>query len=270
MSEQTGLLQGRRGLIVGVSSKNSVGFHCARNALRHGAQVAVTYRPVHRERGISTAESLGAASAFAYEARDGEAAPALIAELGRTWDSLDFLVHTVAHVPDGALTRPLLEATPAEFESVLAVSVHSLISLCHAALPLLARSDSPRVLTLTSAGEKFVIPHYHLLGIAKAALAATVRYLAADLGPYGILCNALSFPLVPTDGALRAVGPETAGATLRHFARRAMTAAPAGLEDIAEMVAALCSPTIRSLTGQTINQDSGISLIYLPASPTPR
>src|SRR5690606_25197280 len=127
------------------------------------------------------------------------------------WDGrLDFVVHTIAHAPAGVLARPLLALEQHHFGAALDASVFSLVAAARHASPRLERSPSGRIVTLTSASARLMTPNYHLMGIAKGALDATVLYLAQELGPRRIACNAVSFSLIPTDGALRVVGAEAA------------------------------------------------------------
>jgi enoyl-[acyl-carrier-protein] reductase (NADH) len=106
------------------------------------------------------------------------------------------------------------------------------------------------------------MPSYHAVGIAKAALEAATRYLAFELGPCGILCNVVSFSLVETDAALRAVGSEAAEATRRHLAKRSMTRASTTLADVGQAVAYFASPLLRNVTGETLTVDGGFSRAY--------
>jgi enoyl-[acyl-carrier protein] reductase I len=156
------------------------------------------------------AERLGAVR-VEFEATDEGSIEAAFARVGSEFGRLDFLLHTLVHAPEGLLARPATSLTAREFHDAMETGVRSLLVACRYALPLLERSESPRVVALSSAGAAFAMPNYHAVGIAKAALEAAVRYLALELGPKRrVLCNTVSFFLIETDAAVRAVGAEAA------------------------------------------------------------
>jgi enoyl-[acyl-carrier protein] reductase I len=257
----TRVLEGSRGLVLGVSGENGVGYQLAKTAIELGATVAIAHRPQRRDVCASLAERLGCARVEIEATDEASFEPAFSqvdAELGR----LDFLVHTLVHVPEGALSRPVTSITAAEMRDTIEVGVRSLLVACRHALRLFERSDAPRVVALTSAGAGFAMPNYHVIGIAKAALEAAVRYLALELGPRRILCNAVSFSLIETDAAVRAVGKEAAEATRRHLAKRSPTQKSTTFDDVARTVAYLCSPLAQNLTGEVLNVDGGFSKNY--------
>ena len=256
-----GILAGRRGLILGVSSENSAGYACAAAAIEQGASVAITHRPSRRGTVSALAARLGA-ERVELEATSESSVREAFAQVGVLLGGLDFLVHTLVHVPDGILTRPATAITAAEFQTTMEVGVRSLLVACRFAQPLLEHSTAPRVVALSSGGGESAMPSYHAVGIAKAALAAAVRYLALELGPRGTLCNVVSFSLVDTDAALSAVGRDAAEATRRHLAKRSMTRANTTLADVGEAVAYFASPLLRNVTGETLTVDGGFSRAY--------
>jgi enoyl-[acyl-carrier protein] reductase I len=256
----TALLGGRAGLVLGASSEDSVGFHAARQLQALGARVAVSLRPARSafmprlvELGLSPVE-LDAFEPGSVERAVERAG----AQLGR----LDFLVHTLVHVPEGALARSVLELSARELADVMEVGVRSLLVATRAALPWLAASDCPRIVTLLSGGADFAMPSYHAVGIAKSALAASVRYLAAELGPRGILCNAVNFSILETAAARRVIGEERTAQTRQHLSKRSMTHATLGYDDVTRAIAFLCSPLCSNLTGEQLTVDGGFSRSY--------
>jgi len=251
-----------RGVVVGVSAERSVGFACARALGDAGADVAITYRPQREGTVLALAARIGVL-AVPLELDDPRSITAAFAFLERAYGHLDFLVHTLMHVPPGLLERPLTELDRDGFHRVLDVGVHSLVVLCRHARPLLARSEAPRVVTISSPCGHRMTPHYHVAGIAKAALEATLLYLAHELGPERILCNAVSPGLIDTDGAVGVVGADLAAATRSHMARRAATRRATDLADVADCVAWLCSPKLRNVTGEVITVDGGHARAYL-------
>jgi enoyl-[acyl-carrier protein] reductase I len=256
-----GLLAGCRGLVLGVSSENSTGFQCARALSRFGAEVAVTCRP-QRKQAVAELVQEFDGLVLELEATKEESFDRAFAELERKFGRLDFLVHTLVHVPDGALTKPSYELSADEFYQVMDIGVRSLLAACKRALPLFAASKHPRVVALTSAGAEFAIPRYHVVGVAKAALASAVRYLGQELGPRGVLCNSLSFSIVDTDAARRVIGESETEQTRNYLAKRAMTGARLEFEHVTNAIAFLSSPLCANLTGQTLNVDGGFSRNY--------
>jgi enoyl-[acyl-carrier protein] reductase I len=142
------------------------------------------------------------------------------------------------------------------------VGVRSLLALARYARPWLLRSGSPRIVAMLSGGADFAMPSYHLVGLVKAALAAAVRYLAAELGPDKILCNAVNFSMLETDAARRLIGPERTQQTRQHLAKRSMTRAPLEYADVTSAIAFLASPLCRNLTGEALVVDGGFSKSY--------
>ncbi|MFE9220263.1 enoyl-ACP reductase [Streptomyces lavendulae] len=262
MPELPALLHGRRGLIIGVSRENSVGYHCARTFRRLGAQVAISYRPSRSAHGSALAARLGCSLHVSLDWNDEPSVTAAFQRIESDWERLDFLIHTTVHTPPRTLNRPLTELSSQAFSSALSTGAYSLIAAARHGAPLLKRSSSPRLVTLTSAGDSFVIPGYHVLGITKAALNAGVRYLAHELGQHGILCNGLSFSLVDTAGATQAIGADAVGRARAHLARTAPTHAALDMEQVTLMTALLASAYLRNVTGQIITQDGGYSQVY--------
>ncbi len=256
------LLASRRGVVLGVSGENGVGFHAARAFRAAGAEVTVAHREARREVVTPLASALGC-ERIELDFRDERAVAHAFGELGRRHERLDFLLHTLVHVPDGVLEKPVTELSAPEFAEVLEIGVRSLLVACRYALPLLRRSDAPRVVTLLSPGGDRAVPHYHAVGIMKGALAAAVRYLALELGPLGVLCNAVSFSIVDTDAARRVIGEELTHKTRAALAKRAFTRRATDYDDVARSLTYLVSPLATNVTGETLHVDGGFSRGYL-------
>jgi len=262
MAEQPAqILADCRGVVLGVSTPNSVGFQCARAFSERGARVAVSCRP-QRLPAVQDWVQPFAGLAVPLEASEESSFDSAFAQLESGLGRLDFLVHSLVHVPDGILNRPVFELSAAEFSSVMDVGVRSLLAACRRALPLFAASRHPRVVALISGGAEFAIPNYHAVGIAKAALAAAVRYLALELGPKGVLCNALSFSIIDTDAAQRVIGSSESAKTRDYLAKRSMTRGALSFEHVTNAVAFLSSPLCANITGETLNVDGGFSRSY--------
>ena len=258
--ELPALLGGRRGLVLGVSSENSVGFQVARHLQALGAELAVSLRP--SKSGLLP--RLGELGMLGVEldALDEASIERALRHVGERFERLDFLIHALVHAPQAALERPVLELSAHDFAETMEVGVRSLLVAARHAQPLLARSNAPRIVTLLSGGADFAMPAYHAVGMAKAALAAAVRYLAAELGPQGILCNAVNFSILETDAALRVIGEERTLQTRQHLSKRSMTRKPLSFADVAQAVAFLSSPLCSNLTGEALTVDAGFSRSY--------
>ena len=256
------LLLNRRGIVLGVSSENSVGYHAARGFRSLGAELTFTHRAARGQELAPLAEGLGCARAE-LDCRDERAVEQVMNEAGERYGRLDFLVHTLVHVPEGALDRPVFELSAEDFAQAMEVGIRSLLVACRAALPWLRRSEAPRVVTLLSPGSERALGRYHVVGIAKGALAAAVRYLALELGPLGVLCNAVNFSIVETDAARRVIGAELTEKTRSALARRAFTRRATDYADVVNALAYLASPLCSNVTGEALNVDGGFSRGYL-------
>jgi enoyl-[acyl-carrier protein] reductase I len=254
------LLSDKRGLVLGVSNQDGVGFRAAEELRRQGAEVAVSSRSRESpflselvERGYGPVE---------LDAFDEGSVARALRQVGERFGRLDFLVHTLVHVPPGSLERPLTELSARELADAMEVGVRSLLVAARYARPWLEKSSSPRIVALLSGGADFAMPSYHVVGLVKAALSAAIRYLAAELGPAGILCNAVNFSILETEAARRVIGVERTAQTRAHLAKRAMTRAPLAYEDVTRAVAFLASPLCSNLTGEALLVDGGFSKSY--------
>jgi enoyl-[acyl-carrier protein] reductase I len=257
------LLADCRGLVLGVSGANSVGYHCARLLAAHGATVAITYRPARAPACGPLLAAGGLARGLEVDVQDEASIQAAVECIGAEWGRIDFIVHAIVGVPEGTLGRPLLALTREEYREVMEVTAYSLIAACRHAAPWMTRSAHPRVVALTSPAAQRTTPNYHAVGIAKAALSTALLYLGAELGPRGILCNGVGFSLIETDGARRAVGEKLAAATRTSLQKRAPTRQAVEYEHIARTVAFLASPLCANMTGEILTVDGGFSRIYL-------
>lgn len=255
------MLAGQSGLVLGVSRRASVGYHCARTFRSMGAEVAITQRGREPATERELESELGVL-ALPMNVLDEHSVADAFAALAQRRDRLDFLVHCLVHVPPGGLSGSALEISRDDFSEAMEVGARSLLVCARHALPLLRRSEAPRIVALFSAGGEFAIPNYHLVGIVKGALAATLRYLALELGPLGVLCNGVSFPMLETGAAERVLGKETVEKTRNHLGKRSMTRTPGTFESVANTVAFLVSRNCQNLTGEIINVDGGYCRSY--------
>ncbi|HLT03083.1 MAG TPA: SDR family oxidoreductase, partial [Geminicoccaceae bacterium] len=188
MSDPLPLMAGKKGLIMGIANERSLAWGIAKAVAAHGAQLAVTYQgEVMEKRVRPLAEQLGAAPVMSADVTDPSSLDALFATLSEDWRRLDFLVHAIAYADKEELKGKYLDTSAANFQKSLMISCYSFTDLCRRAAPLMTEGGS--LLTLTYAGAERVMPHYNVMGVAKAALEASVRYLAVDLGGAGIRVN---------------------------------------------------------------------------------
>ena len=186
-----GLMKGKKGLIVGVANNKSIAYGIAKACHREGAELAFTYlTDAIKKRVDPIATEFGSDKVYKLDVANKEEFTALRENLERDFGKLDFIVHSVAFAPREALDGRFVNTSKEAFEIAMNISVYSLIELVREMLPLM--KDGGSVVTLSYLGSVRYIPHYNVMGVAKAALEASVRYLAADLGPQNIRVNAIS------------------------------------------------------------------------------
>ncbi len=247
------LLDGKRGLIVGIANEHSIAAGCGRAFRRDGARLAVTYLN-DKSRGYvePVAQELGAEIFLPLNVEEDDQLEALFDYIGRTWGTLDFLLHSVAFCPKEDLHGRVVNCSKHGFARAMDVSVHSLIRLAHKAEPLMASGGC--ILTVSYYGAERVVDNYNIMGPVKAALESTVKYLAADLGSRNIRVNALSPGPLMTRAA----------SGINHFDQlidEARSRAPqhrlVTLEDIGNMASGLVSDRAKNVTGNISYVDAG-------------
>ena len=191
MNDSNLLMAGKRGLIMGVANERSLAWGIARATAGHGAELAFSYQgEALKKRVLPLAGSVGSDVILPCDVTDDASIESLFGEIKSRWGGLDFLVHAIAFSDKEELKGRYLDTSAENFASTLAVSCYSFTALCRHAVTLMP--DGGSLLTLTYAGAERVMPHYNVMGVAKAALEASVRYLAADLGTDKIRVNAIS------------------------------------------------------------------------------
>jgi enoyl-[acyl-carrier protein] reductase I len=250
-----GTLAGTHGLVVGVANKRSIVWAIARAAAAEGARLALTYQNERLEENVrDLAAGLSNAIVLPLDVTRDDQVAAVFEALDREFGALDFLVHGAAYAPREALSAPFVETSREDFRVALDVSVYSLVALARGAKPLLERRGGGSILTLTYLGSERVFPNYNVMGVAKAALEATVRYLAADLGPAGIRVNAISAGPVRT---LAASGIAGFTGILDHYRQRAPLRRTVETAEIADAAVFLLGPAGRGVTAEVLMVDAG-------------
>ncbi len=254
-----GLMTGKRGLIVGVANDRSIAWGIAQALHAAGAELAFTYVNEAIEKRVRPlAATLGATLILPCDVGSDELISATFAELGQSWPQLDFLIHAVAFANKDELNGAFLRTSREGFRLALDISAYSLTALVKAADAMLAPDAS--IVTLTYHGAAQVVPNYNVQGVAKAALEASVRYLAADLGPRGIRVNAISAGPIRTLAASGITG-------IRDMIKGQAEIAPlrrnVTIEDVGKNVLWLCSDLSSGVTGEIVYVDAGAHIMHV-------
>ena len=251
-----GFLSGKKILVTGLLSNRSIAYGIAKVARREGADIALTYQNERfKDRATDMAKELGAQAVLPCEVTSDAEISALFENLGKQWNSLDGLVHALAYAPREAIAGDFLEGMTREaFRQAHDISAYSFPALAKAALPLLSKNAS--LLTLTYLGAARVVPNYNTMGLAKASLEASVRYLASSLGPKHIRVNGISAGPIKT---LAAAGIGGFGKILKFVEENAPLRRNVTTEDVGNAAAFLLSDLAAAITGEILYVDAGFS-----------
>jgi enoyl-[acyl-carrier protein] reductase I len=250
-------MQGRTAIVFGVANKRSIAWTIAQHLQQAGARLVITYQNQRLEEDAKELiAALPGAEAFMCDVSFDEQIGNLFAQLKSRYGKLHTLVHSIAFAPADELKGEFLATTREGFRIAHDVSVYSLIALARAAAPLM--EDGGSILTLTYYGSTKVVPHYNVMGVAKAALEASVRYLAHDLGPRRIRVNAISAGPVKT---LAARGISGFGDMLKAHAERAPLKRNVDVNEVAETAVFLASDAGAGITGEVIYVDCGYNIM---------
>lgn len=252
-----GLYDGARVLVVGVANKSSLAWGIAEALHAEGARLGFSYASPRLERRVRPlAESVEAELLEVCDVTDDDAIDRLFEKTTRVFGALDVLVHAVAFAPAEDLAGRFVDTSRSGFHTALDVSAYSLVALARRAATLMPSGSA--ILTLTALGSVAVLPHYNVMGVAKAALEATVRYLADDLGPQGIRVNALSPGAVKTLAASAVPGFREA---YRRHARVTPLRTAVTQTDVGQTALWLCSDWARAVTGEVVYVDAGYHIL---------
>ncbi|WP_414897159.1 enoyl-ACP reductase [Rhodovulum sp. YEN HP10] len=254
------LMKGKRGLVMGVANDRSIAWGIAKAMAAEGAELAFSYQGENFGRRVQPlAESVGSSLMVDVDVTDDDSLDAAFGRIEQEWGGLDFLVHAIAYSDKTELTGRFINTSRENFRNSLTISCYSLIEVARRAQPLMP--DGGTILTLTYQGSNRVTPFYNVMGVAKAALESTVRYLASDLGPEGIRVNAISpGPMKTLAGAAIAGGRKT----FRHTEMNAPLGHNATLEAIGGTAVYLASDMGACTTGEIITVDGGYHVLGMP------
>jgi len=248
-------LSGKTGLIVGVANKRSIAWAIAQAASNAGARLALTYQGERLEENVrDLSSSLTDPLILPCDVSDDAQIAHVFEEIDRAFGGLDFVVHGAAFAPREELSNPFVQTTRDGFRMALDISAYSLVALTRAALPLMERRGGGSVVTLTYLGSDRVFPNYNVMGVAKAALESSVRYLAADLGPKNVRVNAISAGPIKT---LAAAGISGFSSILQLYRDRAPLHRTVETPEVADAALFLLSDAGRGVTAEVLMVDAG-------------
>ena len=259
------ILSGKRGLVMGVANNRSIAWGIARAARAAGAELAFTYQGEALEKRVRPlAAELDAAVVGHCDVTDAASIDAVFAEVERLWGKLDFVVHCIAFSDKDELTGRYVDTTEGNFSKSMLISCYSFTAVAQRAEKLMTEGGS--LLTLSYYGAEKWMPHYNVMGVAKAALEASVRYLAADLGEKNIRVNAISAGPIKT---LAASGIGDFRYILKWNEYNAPLRRTVTIEEVGETAAFLLSPMGRGITGEILHVDAGYHVVGMknPSAP---
>lgn len=265
MSTGSDLMKGKRGLIIGLANNKSMAWGIAKACAEHGAELALTYQgDALKKRVEPLAAELGAIVPGHLDVTQPETVEAVFQHLEKVWGRLDFVVHAVAFSDKDELTGRYVDTSHDNFLKTMDISVYSFTSIAKRAEGLMTNGGS--MLTLTYYGAERVMPHYNVMGVAKAALEASVRYLAVDLGKQNIRVNALSAGPIKT---LAASGIGDFRYILKWNEYNSPLRKTVTIEEVGDSALYLLSDLSRAVTGETHHVDSGYHVVGMKAVDAP-
>jgi enoyl-[acyl-carrier protein] reductase I len=251
------LMKGKRGLIMGVANNRSIAWGIAQACADAGAELAFTFQGEALERRVvPLAESVGSALVMPCDVTDEASIDAVFDKLKSEWGEIDFVVHAIAFADKDELTGRYVDTSPGNFNMSLNISCFSFTAICNRAEKMMPNGGS--LLTLSYYGAEKVIPHYNVMGVAKAALEASVRYLAADLGPKNIRVNSISAGPIKT---LAAAGISGLRMMLKWNEENAPLRKNVSIEEVGNSALYLLSDLGTGVTGENHHVDAGYNAI---------
>ena len=259
MAENMGLMRGKRGVILGVANNRSIAYGIAKSCRDQGAELALTWQgDALKKRVEPLAKELGAITLGHCDVTDAATIDAVFAEVKKQWGKIDFVVHAIAFADKDQLDGRYIETTQDNFTNSMLISCYSLTAIAQRAEHLM--TDGGSILTLSYYGAEKWMPHYNVMGVAKAALEASVRYLAADLGEKNIRVNAISAGPIKT---LAAAGIADFSKLLSYHAKHAPLRRNTSIEEVGNSAAFLLSDLASGITGEILYVDGGFNTTAL-------
>jgi enoyl-[acyl-carrier protein] reductase I len=251
------ILEGKRGLIVGVANEHSIAWGCAKAFRAFGAELAVTYLNEKAKKYVEPlARDLQAPIVMPLDVSVAGQMEAVFEQIAKKWGSLDFVVHSIAFSPKDALQGRVVDVSRDGFLKTMDISCWTFLRMAHLAEPLMSKGGT--LFTMTYYGSQMVVKNYNIMGVAKAALECAVRYLAAELGPKGIRVHAIS----PGPLATRAAsGIPEFDALLDKAKAKAPIRSLVSIDDVGVATAFLAHDAARLITGETLYIDGGYHII---------
>ena len=265
MAGAVGLMAGKRGLIMGLANNRSMAWGIAKSLHSAGAEIALTYQgDALRKRVEPLAAELGALVVGHCDVAEAETIDAVFATLAEKWGKIDFLVHAIGFSDKDELTGRYVDTSEANFQKTMLISVYSFTAVARRAEKMM--TDGGSMLTLTYYGAEKVMPNYNVMGVAKAALEASVKYLAVDLGPQNIRVNAVSAGPVMT---LAASGIGDFRYILKWNEYNAPLRRTVTIEEVGDSSLYLLSDLGRAVTGEVLHVDCGYHTVGMKAVDAP-
>ncbi|MDK9695661.1 MAG: enoyl-ACP reductase FabI [Siculibacillus sp.] len=265
MADTKGLMAGKRGIVMGVANNRSIAWGIAKAVREAGADVALTYQgDALKKRVEPLAAELGGIVAGHCDVTDAASIDAVFAEVERVWGKIDFLVHAIAFSDKDQLTGRYVDTTAENFDRTMNISVYSFTAVAQRAEKLM--TDGGSMITLTYYGAEKVMPHYNVMGVAKAALEASVRYLAVDLGSKAIRVNAISAGPIKT---LAASGIGDFRYILKWNEYNAPLKRTVSIEEVGASALYLLSDLGRGVSGEIHHVDAGYHVVGMKAVDAP-
>jgi enoyl-[acyl-carrier protein] reductase I len=261
----SGLMDGKRGLIMGLANEKSLAWGIAQRLREHGAEMAFSYQgEALGKRVIPLAQQLGSDFTFDCDVTDMAALDDAFAKLKERWETIDFVVHAIGFSDKSQLRGKFYDTTLDNFQMTMNISAYSLVAVTQRARPMMSSGGS--ILTLTYYGAEKVVPHYNVMGVAKAALEASVRYLANDLGPENIRVNAISAGPIKT---LAASGIGDFRYILKWNELNSPLRRNVTIEDVGGAGLYMLSDLSSGVTGEVHHVDSGYNLVGMKQEDAP-
>jgi enoyl-[acyl-carrier protein] reductase I len=252
------MLENKNGIILGVANKRSIAWACAQALAGAGARLAFTYQSERLTGNVEElASTLGGEPVLAQcDVQNAGEVEAAFRQVGEKFGRLDFLVHSLAFAPREALEGEFVATTREAFQTALDISAYSLTEVARAAQPLM--TDGGSIVSMTYFGAEKVVPHYNVMGVAKAALEASTRYLASDLGKHRVRVNTISAGPINT---LAARGVGNLSSMLRHHAEVAPLRRNVEAREVGNAALFLCSDLSSAVTGEVLHVDCGYNIM---------